>query len=398
MATLIAEELEQAGFIQRHLGTKKINRLITGLQTLIAFGDSFTHNGATHRNSSTDTYVTKTVGYWVWINMLSNSTLKVLDHAGTSGNKVSDMLARIDDVLLSDATIVVVLAGTNDIAADVSVNEISTNMLSLVNQITANNQYVILCPVAYRSGGINDQIDLLNAEYVKIAAGNNKCFIVDDYTTFNAAVTAENYDDVTLDNLHPNTRGAYLIGENIAKAVDDHFDSGCGDIMNLAPNPEFEGNDGAVIYGGTGEMPTSWTVQYPDPTDGGTGSGTGVGASVSDGVISFRTGAESPTTQARVLCPNVTVEPNETYIFDAIVSIENSEDISTFSIAFNTQDSNAGTAKFQFQPPAGVTTQREIRISTPPINVGNSTYIKPSIQGYGSNLNWTLRSPRIFKI
>lgn len=375
------------------LQTDKIN----GPQSIIAFGDSFTHNGATYR-SDNGAYTTKTVGYWVWINMLTESTFKVLDHAGVSGSKASDLLERIDDVLLSDASVVVILVGINDITAGVPISEITENMLNIVSQITSNGQYVVLCPVPHRNGDYNDQVDLLNIEYVGVADQFDNCFMVPNFDEFNSEIALGNISSITQDGLHPNTRGAFLLGNTIASTMDSVFDAQIEDLENIIINPEFSGVDGRVVYGATGTMPTSWRLEYADPTDAGTGSGTGAGASIDNGVITFRTGAESPTNQARVLGGDIPVEQNQSYVFDAIITIDATENITAFNIQLTTDSSDVGKASFQFQPPAGATTPTEIRISTPPINVGNSTTVEPIIQGYGTNLTWTLKEPRLFKV
>ena len=368
--------------------------------SFIAFGDSFTHNGAAYR-SDNGTYTLKSVGYWVWANMLTESQFQMVDHAGVSGNKTSDMLLRMDDVLLSGASVVIVLAGTNDLPSGRSVSDIASDMLNIVTQIVNNGQYVVLCPVAHRADSNSDEnpnIDILNAAYASIAASLDNCFYVPEYTEFNDAIDNGDSSDVTIDDLHPNTRGAYLIGKNIAETMDSNFNSYLGDITNLLPNPEFDGTDGVVQYGSTGVSPTSWVIQFADPTDG-VGGGE-YGSSVSDGVWTIRTGAVSQTNRALVKCANVTVEPNESYALDFELTINDTSLLSTLEIKLSTEDSEVGATSTSFNIPSQETTTATgtIRVTAPPINVGSSTYVQPQIQINGTNIVSTLTNPRLYKL
>lgn len=147
---------------------------------------------------------------------------------GISGQTTPQMLLRFrQDVIALQPKVVVILAGTNDIAENTgpsTLEMIEDNLASMAELAKANNIKVILCSVLpaydypWRKGlEPNKKIPELN-EWIKQYAKKNN-FIYVDY--FPALADDKNafIADYTRDGVHPNKKGYEVMQPIIEKAI-----------------------------------------------------------------------------------------------------------------------------------------------------------------------------------
>ena len=147
---------------------------------------------------------------------------------GISGQTTPQMLLRFRaDVINLEPEVVVILAGTNDIAGNTgpsSLEMIMDNLISMAELAKANDIKVILCSILpaydypWRPGLNPDKkIPSLN-EMIKTYAGHNG-FIYLDY--FSSMVDDKNgmKDEYTNDGVHPNEAGYRVMEPLVEKAI-----------------------------------------------------------------------------------------------------------------------------------------------------------------------------------
>ena len=144
---------------------------------------------------------------------------------GISGETTGDMLKRYTtDVINQHPQVVVILAGTNDIAQNdgvfVTAEQISSNIFHMAKMAQEAGIKVVLCSVLPSSGYIWNknaspanfvpQVNTLVEEW----AANNNCEYVDYYSLF---VQADGSLDpkFSKDNCHPLTEGYYVMEQAI---------------------------------------------------------------------------------------------------------------------------------------------------------------------------------------
>lgn len=148
---------------------------------------------------------------------------------GVSGQTTPQILARFQsDVIDLQPTILIILAGTNDIAGNtgpITIKEIGDNIKSMVEQAKSNGIQVILSSVlpVYDypwNTGIKpaDKIIMLN-EILKNYAEQNKIFYLD---YFSSMVDERNglKGAYSNDGVHPNEEGYKLMTKLVKKAID----------------------------------------------------------------------------------------------------------------------------------------------------------------------------------
>ena len=149
---------------------------------------------------------------------------------GISGQTTPQMLIRFrPDVIDLKPKVVVILAGTNDIAGNtgpMTSQEIENNLQSMAELAKANNIRVVLSSVMPVCDYIKPQSDrrppakirALN-EWIKAYAAKNG-FVYLDY--YNAMLDDQTMlkKELTYDGLHPNDAGYEVMGPLAQKAVD----------------------------------------------------------------------------------------------------------------------------------------------------------------------------------
>jgi lysophospholipase L1-like esterase len=149
---------------------------------------------------------------------------------GISGQTTPQMLVRFrEDAIDLKPKVVVILAGTNDIAGNTgpsTLQMIADNLMSMAELAEANGIKVVLCSVLpaydypWRKGLMpNEKIPALN-NMIKSYA-NSKGFIYLDY--FSSMTDGKNglREDLGSDGVHPNKKGYELMAPLAEKAIAD---------------------------------------------------------------------------------------------------------------------------------------------------------------------------------
>lgn len=147
---------------------------------------------------------------------------------GISGQTTPQMLVRFrEDVIDLKPKVVVILAGTNDIAGNTgpsTLQMIADNLMSMAELAEANGIKVVLCSVLpaydypWRKGLMpNEKIPALN-KMIKSYA-NSKGFVYLDY--FSSMTDGKNglREDLGSDGVHPNKKGYELMAPLADKAI-----------------------------------------------------------------------------------------------------------------------------------------------------------------------------------
>ncbi len=144
---------------------------------------------------------------------------------GISGQTTAQMLVRLrQDVIDLSPKVVVVLAGTNDIAGNtgpVTVEQIEENLASIAELARVHNIGVVfssVMPVYGRmiEGRPPEKILALNAWIRQYAAANNALYL--DYFTAMVDPSGHMKQDLSDDGLHPNAAG-YRVMAPLAQAA-----------------------------------------------------------------------------------------------------------------------------------------------------------------------------------
>ena len=157
--------------------------------------------------------------------------------AGIGGNKVPDLLARIDnDVIAKHPSIVVVYIGINDVWHFVTPGQTGTpkdvyeaGLEKIVSKLQQTGARVILCTpsvVGEKKDGAN-QLDAQLDEYSAIScrvAQRTKIELCDLRSAFVNYIQIHNPDNVehgilTVDKAHLNDEGNHLVAQEILKAI-----------------------------------------------------------------------------------------------------------------------------------------------------------------------------------
>ena len=228
---------------------------------VVAFGDSITAVGS----SDAPYYLTRLSGYWVFADMLTKGNFDFLQGKGISGNTTLDLLARMDDVLLSGADICVLMIGTNDVGAGRTSGDILTSLIDIVTQINNAGIEVVLLPITYRESSgfyMNTQIEEINKLYkTYIEPLTNSFFVDNGNAEFNRYMNNDDVYSVTEDKLHPNTFGSWLIAGELARKLDTLYTSYLME-KNVLSNFFLDGTDGSLNNGAIGEVPTGFIGYY----------------------------------------------------------------------------------------------------------------------------------------
>lgn len=369
---------------------------------VVAFGDSITDNGDSPANPS---YSKSTQGYWVNAANSSTQEFEFLQGLGITGNTTQDLINRITEATTSEAQIVMLLIGTNDLNQGVTVDDIETNMSSILSSLIGAGKKVLLCPVPYRriSGGFNSTIDELNTRYSALAASlPNDVVFSTSSAEFNAKVSDPLTElEVTGDGLHPNSYGAWLLGKEVAVTLDNSFES-TSPVGRTSLVTAFDGTGGGTLFSGaTGEVPLDWRLYYANPADG-------VGGTINpDGSYSIRTGIEAGASENKALfrSGNITVDPAKTYFFAADLSMVDTNKITALSISIGGTTGGPIQSTFRFNVPMNGGSETVLyennTIATLPINFGTATSVTVLVNVTCDPLeqvDFTINNPRLYEV
>jgi lysophospholipase L1-like esterase len=147
---------------------------------------------------------------------------------GISGQTTAQMLVRIyPDVVALRPAAMILLAGTNDIAANngpQTLDMIEQNVMAMVELAQVHHIKVILCALTPISGKQSEHrppadILKLNAWLKAYAAKTRSAFV--DYHSAVVDAQGEFRSGYSDDGLHPNARGYQLMKAAVSKALDD---------------------------------------------------------------------------------------------------------------------------------------------------------------------------------
>jgi lysophospholipase L1-like esterase len=147
---------------------------------------------------------------------------------GISGQTTAQMLVRIyPDVVALRPAAMILLAGTNDIAANngpQTLDMIEQNVMAMVELAQVHHIKVILCALTPISGNQSEHrppadILKLNAWLKAYAAKTRSAFV--DYHSAVVDAQGEFRSGYSDDGLHPNARGYQLMKAAVSKALDE---------------------------------------------------------------------------------------------------------------------------------------------------------------------------------
>ena len=203
------------------------NELASRTERIVFFGDSITELGAGPQ------------GYVTIVNdslaKSSGGTIEVIG-AGISGNRVPDLLVRVDrDVIARKPSLTVIYIGINDVWHWQSFNrgtpkpEFESGLKELITKIHAAGSRVILCTpsvIGEKRAGTNT-MDTMLAEYAGISrsvAHAMQVQLCDLNAAFNDYLRAHNPHDagegiLTTDGVHLNVEGNRFVAAQMLAAI-----------------------------------------------------------------------------------------------------------------------------------------------------------------------------------
>jgi isoamyl acetate esterase len=199
-------------------------------ERIAIFGDSITEQGA------------QPGGYVALakesLTKSSGGTTQVIG-AGISGNRVPDLLARVDrDVIAKKPTLTIIYIGINDVWHWAMFNrgtpkaEYEAGLKELIGKIQAAGSQVILCTpsvIGEKRAGTNAS-DAMLAEYAEISRSVAKALtiqLLDLNAAFAEYLQAHNPQNaehgiLTTDGVHLNAEGNKFVAQLMSKAIAQH--------------------------------------------------------------------------------------------------------------------------------------------------------------------------------
>ena len=211
-------------------GCSAEKNLVNTARRIVFFGDSITEQGV------------KPNGY---VTIIRNSfserapSFEIVG-AGVSGNKITDLLARVDkDVLSKRPSIVVIYIGINDVwhfefaargLTGTTKEHFEAGLKELITKIRSAGAQVVLCTpsvIGEKNDGTNKEDAMLDAysavsRNVASETGASLCDLRKtflEYLLLNNPSNAEK-NVVTIDGVHLNDSGNQLVAESIMKVFD----------------------------------------------------------------------------------------------------------------------------------------------------------------------------------
>lgn len=161
-----------------------------------------------------------------WASLMTNSRINYRVNVGISGNTTAQMLARLgSDVISVGCDVCLIMAGTNDAAAAVSVSSYASNIHQMVKQLRDNGIMPVLCtippqpttpttnPTRRRSWDLYNSWLAAYCQRNGIALVPVASKLIDPTTGGYLAA----YDGG--DGIHPTAAGAKVIGQSIADTL-----------------------------------------------------------------------------------------------------------------------------------------------------------------------------------
>jgi len=260
---------------------------------------------------------------------------------GVSGNKTTDVIARLGTIQAANAAFLELLIGTNDIGTGGRLaSDVIPDYATIVNTMLgwSATKRIAVCTILSRSGAnaINasqeTQRQLLNTFIRSLPASDPRIVLVDYDASSGWDPTIH-----SIDGLHPNNYGAFLLGKFNASQISgilNPIDVLANYTMNnLHPNPTLAGTSGGLT-GATGQVATSCQVRNFT---------TGITATASKGTLAGFTSEDmalNGTSTANGSCSlrgvtTVSTVVSETYMAMAHVKIAAGGNLSSLTMSFS---------------------------------------------------------------
>lgn len=261
------------------MATAGYGPLINQIPAIGLFGDSISWMGTKYFPWLYDS------GYITWGLGLGKFDYRYILNFGVPGDRVAAMLLRINDVINSAATVVVVMGGTNDAYASVTAASYLTTITSICDQLRAARKYVFFMatPPTTRASAAAATTNLIldyngaAKTYWDAHPAQGKfvdCFASSADSTVANSPWKTGASSDTPDVVHPNDLGGYYLGTPLAtafsgvlplrKLVNSPNDTKTvnANSNNSLLNPCFLGTTGALGTGMTGAsgVATNWNT------------------------------------------------------------------------------------------------------------------------------------------
>ena len=163
------------------------------INSIVCFGDSLTQGyGSTEGNT-----------YPYFLQQLTK--LPVINK-GINGNTSKDGLNRIDDILTTQNSIIIVEFGANDFFQQIPIFETKKNMEQIIDKLKSNNIVVLVSTE-------DKQLNQLYSMLKSLAEEKNILFI-------NGILNEIwNNRDLFSDEIHPNSKGYKIVADKIYKNI-----------------------------------------------------------------------------------------------------------------------------------------------------------------------------------
>jgi lysophospholipase L1-like esterase len=243
-----------------------LNRQIRpGIPTFGVFGTSISDQGARQvlPPASTPSSAYFADGYQTWLRILSFQRVNIPLglNFGVSGNKFSDMLARVDTAIAAmvaaNTDFVLFEGGTNDFPVE-TFAAMKANWLALLDKFYAAGIIPIIIPAPPRGGSLLTtaqlQTQMRFTEYQRNYCINNRLLFVDylpylvDQTTATSTPVASM---IKADNVHPATPGGFWIARSILDGIAPWLPGVPSSFMSNASIYSADNPTGNLLYTGT---------------------------------------------------------------------------------------------------------------------------------------------------
>lgn len=157
-----------------------------------------------------------------WLHALGMKlSCEVLNH-GINGECLSDMRARIPQVLAAQPELVIVMGGTNDAFEGLSLHQVNNELTAIVDELTAKTASTILVglpiPTDYQAE------ELLLQQYrawMRSFATERGIAVIDFYSCLLDPQTGGIFAKYNMDGVHPNGEGFKRMAEEAYRVVSE---------------------------------------------------------------------------------------------------------------------------------------------------------------------------------
>jgi len=248
---IVAGQVNTSAYTPLDTGYISLNKLKVN-STIAYFGNSISARGLVGGEPTSKPTYWSALGYATWTQQLTNYKLfapRFSDSLAISGQTTTQMLARLGAALNYKLDVVVIEAGTNDIATGASSQTIIDNLQNIVNGFVANGTRVYILTVMKRwspatfTSGQETIRQAVNTAILGMA------------TTMVTPINLENaMNSSTLfgsDGIHPTSTGAYTIATLLAPKIQTYLPTNISITDNIGSDNNLVTN-GNLLAGTSG--------------------------------------------------------------------------------------------------------------------------------------------------